>query len=417
MEAGQTALLPRSPHPLRQQPPWRDPALIAEGIPDDAFTAIEGDDKKACAALKKLNARQRAGFVNCSPPKTAPRLSDCNKPPSPLKTCRMIPLALLSRSLPPLINFCMTAILKKRPTSPISGALRSSSASEWPMVNWSLRLSHNPPQTILNPPPRKPDCSARCFSNQPGNQNTREGDCPAFWSGEAIGITSGHLRDFAKGAALPDGLMNEARQLTGQYRFFPLASSISRSFQTQWFRRDSRQPALGEHRVEGEGIFAERRPDIANASTGSKRKAFIDALVRQDPQLHSEFVAALREREGIAHVLGNSGLYPLCGRGRINLFAVFAERMHQLRPISGRAGAVLPGGIANRRHNKGVLLFARGIKSVGELVPFRERRFVFPAFTTHSAFCLITLGAADTARFVFTREALNIFPIQIGYSH
>lgn len=36
------------------------PELIAAGIPDEAFTAIEGDDKKACAVLKKRNKAQRS---------------------------------------------------------------------------------------------------------------------------------------------------------------------------------------------------------------------------------------------------------------------------------------------------------------------------------------------------------------------
>ena len=38
------------------------PELIAKGIPDDAFKPIEGDDKKACTELKRLNARERRGF-------------------------------------------------------------------------------------------------------------------------------------------------------------------------------------------------------------------------------------------------------------------------------------------------------------------------------------------------------------------
>ena len=38
------------------------PDLIAAGLPDDTFTAIEGDDKPACAELKKRNKKEREGF-------------------------------------------------------------------------------------------------------------------------------------------------------------------------------------------------------------------------------------------------------------------------------------------------------------------------------------------------------------------
>lgn len=34
------------------------PELIKGGIPDEAYEAIEGDDKEACAALKKQNKRE-----------------------------------------------------------------------------------------------------------------------------------------------------------------------------------------------------------------------------------------------------------------------------------------------------------------------------------------------------------------------
>ena len=38
------------------------PELVAEGLPDDAFNAIEGDDKQACAELKKRNKGERKGL-------------------------------------------------------------------------------------------------------------------------------------------------------------------------------------------------------------------------------------------------------------------------------------------------------------------------------------------------------------------
>ena len=37
------------------------PALLANGLPDEAFTPIEGDDRKVVSALKKQNAAEREG--------------------------------------------------------------------------------------------------------------------------------------------------------------------------------------------------------------------------------------------------------------------------------------------------------------------------------------------------------------------
>ena len=40
------------------------PKLLADGIPDDAFKAIEGDDKEVCKELKKRNKREREDYKN-----------------------------------------------------------------------------------------------------------------------------------------------------------------------------------------------------------------------------------------------------------------------------------------------------------------------------------------------------------------
>ena len=48
------------------------PALLAKGIPDEAFTPIEGDDKEICKRFKKVNKDRADGIQAASlrrPPK------------------------------------------------------------------------------------------------------------------------------------------------------------------------------------------------------------------------------------------------------------------------------------------------------------------------------------------------------------
>src|SRR5207249_9209212 len=40
------------------------PSLLADGIPDDAFNPIEGDEKEVASALRKQNRRERAGQMS-----------------------------------------------------------------------------------------------------------------------------------------------------------------------------------------------------------------------------------------------------------------------------------------------------------------------------------------------------------------
>ena len=43
---------------MRQQPPRNHPALLNDGIPEAAFTAIEGDDKDVCTEWRKRNRKE-----------------------------------------------------------------------------------------------------------------------------------------------------------------------------------------------------------------------------------------------------------------------------------------------------------------------------------------------------------------------
>ena len=57
---GKAAELSGSSDPVWQQSSWRTrPGGYGEGIPDDAFTAVTGDDKKVASAFKKRNKLER----------------------------------------------------------------------------------------------------------------------------------------------------------------------------------------------------------------------------------------------------------------------------------------------------------------------------------------------------------------------
>jgi len=123
---------------------------------------------------------------------------------------------------------------------------------------------------------------------------------------EAIGITSGHLRDFAKGAGLADGLMKEARQLTDQYRFFHWHLAFPEVFRrypsppTQRGEAVSRgelggfdvmlgNPPWERPKPEPAKYFAASRPDIAEAQTSAVREKLLVKLQTEAPQAFAEW--------------------------------------------------------------------------------------------------------------------------------
>ena len=83
--------------------------------------------------------------------------------------------------------------------------------------------------------------------------------------------------------------------------------------------------------------FAQRSPEIADAPNAAARKRMIKSLESDDPALHREFLAAKRRAEGQSSFVRGSGRYPLCGRGDVNTYTVFAELS---RSIIGGTGSL-----------------------------------------------------------------------------
>ena len=158
--------------------------------------------------------------------------------------------------------------------------------------------------------------------------------------------------------------------------------------------------------------FAERSPEIADAPNAAARKRIIRALEDDDPELHRAFIDALRQSEGWSHLMRNSGRYPLCARGDINSYAVFAEGMRSVLNERGRVGCVLPTGIATDDTTKFFFQDVVGTRSLVSLFDFENKGVFFPDVHSSYKFCLFTAGrgtqpAAEHAEYVFFAHAVD----------
>src|SRR5690606_2700485 len=115
--------------------------------------------------------------------------------------------------------------------------------------------------------------------------------------------------------------------------------------------------------------FALRNPEIANARTGARRKKMIEELAIKDPPIYSAFMDAKRQPVGFSHFARNSGRYPLCGTGRINTYALFAELNRSMMSPMGRAGFIVQSDIATSDTYKG---FFSDVMERNQLVSFYD---------------------------------------------
>ncbi|PAT41769.1 Eco57I restriction-modification methylase domain-containing protein [Vandammella animalimorsus] len=194
-------------------------------------------------------------------------------------------------------------------------------------------------------------------------------------------------------------------------------------------------------KLQEEEFFATRHRDVATARNKAERNQRIQWLsegmlarhlypdlaheAHQDEaekRLYREFVSARRSAEAasvFAHVKADDGgRYPLTGVGDVNTYALFAETILHITAFSpqekaqspssplpqerasGRAGFIVPTGIATDDSTKAYFGHITQQQRLVSLYDIENREAVFPSVHRSYKFCLLTLGAAERAEFV-----------------
>ena len=105
--------------------------------------------------------------------------------------------------------------------------------------------------------------------------------------------------------------------------------------------------------------------------------------------LYDEFEAARRSAEAassFARVPGDEGgRFALTGRGDVNTYALFAELFANLVSSRGRAGVIVPTGIATDATTAPFFAALIEGKRLAKLIDFENRKRIFPQSTAASS--------------------------------
>ena len=183
-------------------------------------------------------------------------------------------------------------------------------------------------------------------------------------------------------------------------------------------------------KLQEEEFFATRHRDIAQAKNKAERSQRIQWLAEgmlakhlfpemehalheceAEQRLYAEFISARRTAEAasvFAHVKGeDGGRYPLTGVGDVNTYALFAETISQICHTTGRAGFIVPTGIATDSSARAYFAGLTQQKRLVSLYDFDNSDRVFPAVATLVRFSLVTLGESDIATFAFLLKGVR----------
>ncbi|OAI03717.1 restriction endonuclease [Methylomonas methanica] len=149
-----------------------------------------------------------------------------------------------------------------------------------------------------------------------------------------------------------------------------------------------------------EEYFSTKAPYIS-ALSGEKRKKAIARLEIEEPRIWDEYLIAKRGYESSNNFYRESERFPLTAVGKINTYPLFAEAITQITADNGRAGFIVPTGIATDDSTKAYFGHIAQSGNLAELFDFENRDAIFPGVHRSYKFCLLTLGKAEQAKFAF----------------
>ena len=316
-----------------------DPAVLETGIPDDAFKALEGDDKALLKDLKKTNKQQA-------------------------KT-----LAIDLR-----INAQQLAAVEELPEESLDEVINK--REQWKSVQQSQEAQR---ARLLE------DLWTAAFF-VPKNQDyaNRIPD-------------NGALKAAHRGELSPE-VEAEVRLRAEQNRFFHWPLQFP-----EVFNRDNAgfdvvlgNPPWERIKLQEQEFFASRSPEIAAAPNAAARRRMIQALEssnsEQDQALHRDFFEARHAAEAASQFVRGSTRFPLTGTGDVNLYALFAELALNLTASRGRAGIIVPTGIATDDSTKAYFESLASSKRLASLFDFENREGLFKGVHRSYKFSLLTIA-------------------------
>ena len=162
-------------------------------------------------------------------------------------------------------------------------------------------------------------------------------------------------------------------------------------------------------KLQEQEFFAKREPSIAKARNAAERKQHIAALPVTNPFLYMEWTSATRIAQGQSHFVRQSGRYPLCGKGDINTYALFAEHNWRALAPDGCAGFIVPSGIITDDTTKEYFQALLDGSALASVYHFENASLVFKGLHPAYRFVLLTVRNSSQADLAFyARRAVDL---------
>jgi hypothetical protein len=209
--------------------------------------------------------------------------------------------------------------------------------------------------------------------------------------------------------AMLQQVVETANQLAQQHRFFHWALEFPEVFDKGGFNCVLGNPPWERIKLQEKEFFAGKDEAIVTAKNSAARKKLIDKLPQTHPQLAQAWEDAKHFADAQNKFIRESRRFPLTGTGDINTYAVFAETARNLIAGDGYAGIIVPTGIATDATTQDFFGDLIKTKELATLFDFENRKKLFPEVDSRMKFVLLDLSKQNNERkeFAFFLTEVN----------
>ena len=207
--------------------------------------------------------------------------------------------------------------------------------------------------------------------------------------------TSSALFQLLQGNWAIQKVVDAANKLAKEKRFFHWGLEFPEVFKNGGFSCVLGNPPWERIKLQEKEFFATKDSAIANAKNKAARTKLINKLATTNPQLLAEFEDAKHDADATSKFLRESDRCPLTSRGDINTYSVFAETTRNIIFPSGRVGIIVPTGIATDDTCKNFFGDLTQKQNLATLYDFENREAIFAS--VHRSYKFSLLGMSNQA--------------------
>ncbi|MBI1241487.1 MAG: N-6 DNA methylase [Nostoc sp. RI_552] len=337
-----------------------DLECLDQGIPDEAFKPVTGDDKKLSINLKKRNKKERENQGQLS-------IFETSKDDTHIFAKLWQELGNFSENTPQEIKEKQ----RKYQNNLLDNHwwLKKAACNLWTAAFFMYLTQHNlellPTTATLNRLQRE---TLQKILNSQCNYELQ--------------VTNYQLQT----------IVDAGNSLASEYNFFHWPLEFPEVFEQGGFDCVLGNPPWERIKLQEKEFFGSRSLEIAKAQNKAAREKLIKELPQKNPALGQAFENAKHSADAQSKFIRESGRFPLTAVGDINTYAVFAETTRGLINHNGRIGVIVPTGIATDDTYKKLFGDLIQKQNLANLYDFENRESLFPAVHRSYKFSLVGIS-------------------------